>query len=86
MGRFAIAWLLRQLGVFERWPGLQWRGRFRHPLSPGRKVARWINHSGGRITSTTDQVGRVSHNNRTGRTSVDLPGPLRWVSRARNRR
>lgn len=81
MVRFGIAWLLGHAGVFERWPGLQWRGRFRHPLTRwNRHVVVWINHSGGRITSTTEQVGRVSRNSRTGRTSVDLPGPLRWVS------
>lgn len=77
MSRFAVAWILRQLGVFDRVPELEWRGRFRHPLNPWR----WVNHSGGRITSTTDRVGPVSRNNRTRRVSVDLPGPLRWVSR-----
>ncbi len=76
---FAGAWLLARTGVFKRFPGLQWRGNFRHPIRRWRRY----HHSGGRITSATDQLGRVSRNTRSGRTSVDLPGQLRWHSSGR---
>jgi hypothetical protein len=75
MGRFLVAYALRVLGVFDRFPGLVWRGRFRHPIQRWR----WINHSAGRITSTTDRVGPVSRNSRTGRVRVDLPGPASYL-------
>lgn len=71
---FCGAALLRKVGLFDRFPGLQWRGRVHIPGTP-----RTVNHSGGRITSTTDRVGPVSRNSRTRRTSVDLWGPLRYV-------
>lgn len=82
MGRFLIAWLLRRIGVFRRFPGLAWRGRFRHPLLRHR----WINHAQGEITSTTDRVGPVSRNSRSGRVRINLPGPLAWTSRRKRSR
>lgn len=82
MNKFLIGWVLRQLGAFERFPQLHLRGRFRHPL----KGWQYVNHSKGQITSTTDKVGRVSRNSRTRKTTIDLPGPAKWVMGGRKSR
>lgn len=82
MTKFALAYLLRRLGIFERWPQLHLRGRFR-AVKLGGKSGVYVNHSQGRITSTTEKVGPRSRNSRTGKTTYDLPGPLKWVSKRR---
>jgi hypothetical protein len=38
------------------------------------------------LSSITIRVGRWSWNSRTGRHSVDLPGPVNWRSRGRRNR
>lgn len=83
VGKFALAWLLRKAHVFERLPQLQLRGRF--PLTPWRKATVYVNHSQGVITSMTEKIGPRSRNSRTGKTTYDLPGPLKWVKK-RSRR
>lgn len=76
MNKFLIGFVLRKLGAFDRFPQLHLRGRFRHPIHP----LQYVNHSQGRITSTTTKAGPVSRNSRTGKTTYDLPGPLKWVT------
>ena len=39
MIRFLCAWALARIGVFDWFPGLEWRGRFRLPWAPWR----WAN-------------------------------------------
>ncbi len=43
-------------------------------------------HFGRRGPSTSVKVGPVTHNLRSGRTSLNLPGPWSWVFGRRRRR